>query len=37
MTGFAPGVMKATLTGVGFYDKVSAKDVQTLVDWLAEQ
>lgn len=35
--GYTAGVMRATLTGVGFYDKVSAKDVQTLVDWLAEQ
>lgn len=35
--GYAPGVMGATLNGVGFFDKVSAKDMQTLVDYLAAQ
>ena len=35
--GFQPGVMPAMLTASGFYDNVSAKDVQTLVDWLAQQ
>ena len=35
--GYAPGVMKAMLDGSGFYTKVSAGDVQKLVDWLAEQ
>jgi mono/diheme cytochrome c family protein len=35
--GFPGGVMKATLDGIGFYDKVSAKDLNTLVDYLAAQ
>jgi len=35
--GFPGGVMQSTLQGVGFYDKVSAKDLNTLVDYLASQ
>lgn len=33
--GYAGGVMKTTLDGVGFYDKVSSKEMKTLVDYLA--
>ena len=35
--GFPAAVMNATLSGVGFRDQVSAKELQTLVDYLAEQ
>jgi len=35
--GFPGGVMKNTLQGVGFYDKVSAKDLNTLIDYLASK
>lgn len=34
-TGFPPGVMKATLEGSGFYQKVPLQDLNTLVDYLA--
>ncbi len=33
--GFPPGVMIATLKAAGFYEKVSAKDLNTLVNYLA--
>lgn len=33
--GFPPGVMKGTLDGSGFYQKVSLQDLNTLVDYLA--
>jgi len=32
--GYPAGVMAATLKGGGFYDKVSSKDLNTLVDYL---
>lgn len=35
--GFPAGVMSATLGGIGFRDQVSAKELQTLVDYLASQ
>ena len=35
--GYTPAVMNATLNGIGFRDQVSAKELQTLVDYLAEQ
>lgn len=35
--GFPPGVMSAMVSGLGFRDKVSAKELQTLVAYLAEQ
>ncbi len=34
--GFPPGVMGATLNGIGFKDKISTKELQTLVDFLAQ-
>lgn len=33
--GYAPGIMSATIGPLGFPDKVSAKDVKTIVDYLA--
>jgi mono/diheme cytochrome c family protein len=33
--GFPQGVMKATLSGVGFYDKITTKELKTMVDYLA--
>ncbi len=35
--GFPAGVMTATLNGLGFRDKTSAKELQTLVDYMASQ
>lgn len=35
--GFSAGVMSATLNGIGFREQVSAKELQTLVDYLAAQ
>ncbi len=32
---FPPGLMGATLTGMGFYDKVTTKQLKTMVDYLA--
>ncbi len=32
--GFAPGIMTATLNAQGFYDKISTKELQALVDYL---
>lgn len=32
--GFPPGLMSATLKGTGFYDKVSMKELETLVTYL---
>ena len=34
---FTPGLMSAMLTAIGFRDQVSAKELQTLVNYLAEQ
>jgi len=33
--GFPKGVMPAMLNGVGFYDKVTTKELKTIVDYLA--
>jgi cytochrome c551/c552 len=35
--GFPAGVMIATLKAVGFYDKVSAGEVKTMVEYLAQR
>ena len=35
--GFPAAVMNATLNGIGFRDQVSVKELQTLVNYLAEQ
>ncbi len=35
--GFPAAVMNATLSGLGFHDQVSVKELQTLVNYLAEQ
>ena len=35
--GFPPGTMAATLEGVGFYQNVTAQELQTMVDFLAAQ
>ena len=35
--GFPAAVMNATLSGIGFRDQVSVKELQTLVNYLAEQ
>jgi mono/diheme cytochrome c family protein len=32
--GYPPGVMGATLTAMGFYDKVTTKQLKTMVDYL---
>lgn len=32
--GFAPGLMGPTLLGMGFYDKVTSKDLKKIVDYL---
>ena len=32
--GYAGGVMTATLNGVGFYDKITTKEMQNLVEYL---
>ena len=32
---YAPGVMKKTLEGNGFYQRMTPADYQALVDWLA--
>ncbi len=34
---FTPGLMSAMMTAIGFRDQVSAKELQTLVNYLAEQ
>ena len=33
--GFPPGLMKGTLDGLGFYQKVALQDLNTMVDYLA--
>jgi cbb3-type cytochrome oxidase cytochrome c subunit len=33
--GFPPQVMRGTLDGLGFYQKVALQDLNTLVDYLA--
>ena len=35
--GFPSGTMKTTLEGVGFYQNVTAQELQTMVDFLASQ
>ncbi len=35
--GFPPGLMGATLTGMGFYDKVTTKQLKTMVDYLSSR
>ncbi|RMI20274.1 MAG: hypothetical protein D6681_02415 [Calditrichaeota bacterium] len=35
--GFPGGLMKTTLEGVGFYDQLTTKQLQTLVDYLASR
>lgn len=35
--GFPPGTMTATLKGIGFYQNVTAQELQTIVDFLASQ
>jgi len=35
--GFAPGLMSATLTAIGFADKISDDEFETLVDYLMAQ
>ncbi len=35
--GFAPGVMKSTLEGLGFSDKISSGELKSLVDYLASK
>ena len=32
--GFTPGLMSATMTGIGFLDKISDEEFETLVDYL---
>ena len=32
---YPPGVMKATLDGNGFYERMTAEDYRALVEWLA--
>jgi hypothetical protein len=34
---YEKGLMKKTLDGNGFYDRMKPVDFQTLVDWLAKQ
>jgi hypothetical protein len=34
-TGYPPQVMRGTLDGLGFYQKVALQDLNTLVDYLA--